>query len=287
MLIIQADASQVELMDEIMAALESLGLVPLKLFRFFPGDCFWDALSALISPSEPQVHSLKLRRHVVSWLVHALLEEEDWATLGPTLNQLSSMASLKGSAPNLRSYLDGMRRSAKEEGLWADHATANLACQALGFNLKIYKYDMTSVSLNSYDSYAPPVQAGSPPTPTAHLFFQGGTDGGHYIPLVSFSDMVPAPLSSLLPQLASRPLSLKKAIASLWSGTHLPVLMERVSTYAHAESSRQEECYSLIEVMGKFMTAGGPSSAPARGGEKRKLEGHRRKSKGQVGRKQP
>ena len=174
------------------SALSEAHLYRPKDFKFRTGDCFFDALSHLIDPTRPRSHSKALRKLLAQWLSNALLTDNR-DVCAPVLQHLLRLSFEPNAPASLKAYLHGLRAPASKGGHWADNATAFIACKALGINMTIYSYDMTSGSLQLKDHTHWPETA-----LRARLFFSGTTDSGHYEPLRLTIESSTTPLNLLI-----------------------------------------------------------------------------------------
>jgi hypothetical protein len=156
------------------------------------GDCFFDSISALISSDEPGQHTLQLRRLTAQcFLDNCLHPQQDWTDWGDILNSLSGLSSDRRQK-DLPTYIQGIGRLAEERGIWADSNAAKALGKAISINVTIYQHVNGELSGVSFEGPSPDLA-------TAHLLFRGGTDGGHYIPLLKADNHQHSPLQHLLP----------------------------------------------------------------------------------------
>ena len=220
-------------------SLASLSLFLPTQFNFEFGDCFFNALSDLISPGHPTRHSRSLRETMAKWLGNAVLGD-DWGSWAPILNHLATTPGPRAPS-SLSTYLTSLNRPYREGGAWADNIAGRIACQALRINMSIFTFDTTTGDIHlALDLTHWPDDA-----PRAKLLFTGSTYEGHYQPLRPSQDSNAAPLGLLEGHINdyAGPYRLRDSMELWTSPQHFPMMRSLVW-----EFMRQESPYSRTAV---------------------------------------
>ena len=213
-------------------SLASLSLFLPAQFNFQFGDCFFNALSDLISPGQPTRHSRSLRETMANWLSNAVLGD-DWASWAPILHHLSTTPGPRAPS-SLSAYLTSLNRPYGEGGAWADNIAGRIACKALRINMSIFTYNSATGDVHlALDLTLWPDDA-----PRAKLLFTGSIYEGHYQPLRPSQDSDAAPLAFLAGHLNdyAGPFSLQDSMGLWLSREHFPMMRSLVWEFMRHES---------------------------------------------------